>query len=62
MKITLNKVKAGQVFMLLKGSTAVYVRQHYDAGSKRFSVSRADDMNAERFLKGDTLVIVDFDY
>jgi hypothetical protein len=59
---TVADLKAGEFFKLTMGSTAVYVRGHYDRGSKRYSVTRFDDVNAERFLKGTTAVTVDFEF
>ena len=59
---TLKDVKAGEEFKLIKGSNAVYVRQHFDRETKTYSVARWDDANAERFLKGTTLVTTDFEF
>ena len=52
--LRLKDIKKGETFQ--RGKT-VYVRNHYDASTKRYSVSKYDDMNSERFMKGDTVVV-----
>lgn len=39
-----------------------YIRGDYDKGSKTYSCTDAEDTNREVFLKGDTIVAVDFTY
>lgn len=60
--MTLSQLRLGEYFMLTKGSKAVYVRGPYDRSSKKYSVTRFDDMNAERFLKGTTTVTIEFEF
>lgn len=58
----LKDVKQGSTLKLLKGSQAVYIRGHYDRASKKYSLTRWDDINAERFMKGSTPVTTDFEF
>lgn len=58
----IKDVKPGEYVMLTKGSKAVYVRGHYDRASKRYSLTRFDDMNAERFVKGTTECTTEFEF
>lgn len=55
-------VKKGELVKLIKGSKAVYVRGHYDRASRKYSLTRWDDINAERWVKGDTLVDTGFTF
>ena len=57
----LRELYIGDYFKLSPNG-AVYVRGRYDASSKRYSVHRFDDVNAERFLKGSKSVLVDFEF
>lgn len=52
--LRIKDIKKGGIFQ--RGKT-VYVRNHYDATSKRYSVSKYDDLNSERFMKGSIVVI-----
>ena len=60
--VKIKDVKQGELVKLLKGSRAVYVRGHYDRALRKYSLTRWDDINAERFVKGDTLVTTDFEF
>lgn len=64
---TIRNVKEGQFFTLVQPNqedevkqSQVYIRQHYDRGSKTFSACRFDDICKERFFKADKKVYVDF--
>jgi hypothetical protein len=59
---TIRDIKNGEYFRLSpKG--AVYVRAEYCGGAyNKFSCHKAEDMNAERFFKGEKVVIVGFTY
>jgi len=41
---------------------AVYIRGAYDAGSKRFELIDAEDVNRVLWVKGSVLVVVGFTY
>lgn len=58
--------KPGELIKLLIGSAerpsvAVYVRGPFDRTSKRYSITRWDDANAERFVKGHMPCTADFE-
>lgn len=63
-EVLLKTLKEGDFFTLKPIEEAkesqVYVRQHYDRGSKTFSSCRYDDIAKERFFKGNRKVYVDF--
>jgi hypothetical protein len=58
---TLSKLAKGDYVRLTKDGP-VWVKGHYDRSSKSFSLSKADDMNAETFRKGATQVWAGFTY
>jgi hypothetical protein len=58
----LKDLKKGDFFVRKAGAKRVYTRQHYDQGSKTYSCHDYMDWNREIFLRGDTLVYVDFTY
>lgn len=66
----LKDVKPGEVLKLMKGSQAIYVRGHFDRSSKKYSLTRWADENAEgrvtvlrrRFMSGDTEVTTEFEF
>ncbi len=45
-----------------RDSGPVWVRGDYDRSSRKYSLSRADDMNRECFRKGSFHVFAGFDY
>ena len=45
-----------------KENGKVYVINHYDKSTKRYSISPVDNVNVERFVKPDKEVFVDFEY
>lgn len=59
-QVQLRDVKAKGLFQLKDVETStLYVRNHYDKASKSFSISKYEDINAERFIKADRIVFVD---
>jgi hypothetical protein len=59
----LADVKRGDYVRLKASETApVWVRGEYDAASKRYSLTKADDMNHELMRKGDLVVYTGFTY
>jgi len=58
----LSKVKQGEPVKLLKGSRAVYVRGAYDRSLRKYSLTRWDDINSERFVSGTVEVSVGFTF
>ena len=59
-QVTLSQVKQGEVFKRKPDAKTVFVRSHYDRGSKTFSCFDWEDVNREIFLKGTTPVFIDF--
>lgn len=62
---TIRDLKPGDYFRFItfKGvPNPVYVRGEYDHAFKRYTVSKFDDVNAERFVKGSALVTADIDF
>ena len=59
---TINKVKQGEFLKLSEDSSVVYVRNHYDRATNSFSISRADDINRESFVKSHRVVYIGFTY
>lgn len=56
---TINKVKQGEYFKLFIDSTRLWVRNHYDRITKRYSYSPYDDVNKEYFAKASRIVFID---
>lgn len=52
----IKDLKQGELVRLRNGSPQdrVWVRNHYDRASKRYSLTAYDDINRERFVKGGT--------
>lgn len=60
---TINKTKPGELIRLFPSETApVWVRGHYCRSSKRYSLTRYDDANAETFRRGATHCITGFTF
>lgn len=63
-EVSLKSLKQGDFFTLKPIEEAkesqVYVRQHYDHGSRTYSACRYGDISKERFFKGNRKVYVDF--
>jgi len=62
MKICLADLKKGEVFKRKENAKTIFIKGHYDRGSKTYSASDTLDMNREIFLKGSTVVFTGFDY
>jgi len=65
--VELRKVKRGDYFKLAADSARVFVRGEYIRGKRgfwtpTFTCSYFDDVNRERFLRPDRMVVVDFDF
>jgi hypothetical protein len=61
--IKLSNVKPGEFIRLKNSDTApVWKKGHFDRTSKTYSLTKADDMNAETFRKGSVTVFVGFTY
>ena len=56
-----SELKRGEFFRL-PNQSVVYVRGNYVRELKKYSCSKYEDTNAERFFKGDKLVEVDFEF
>lgn len=61
---TIRDLKQGEYFTMKAidepCEAQVWVREHYDRGSKRYCVTNYANCGREKFLKGDTVVYVDF--
>ena len=62
MQATLKTVKLNDYFKKTVDSKIVYIRGAYCRELKKYSVIKADDMNAESFISGSKLVIIGFEY
>lgn len=61
--VLLRDVKKGDYFKRSETAKKVYVRGHYVGGTtKRYSVHPFDDVNNEMFLRGDSIVWIDFEF
>ena len=56
-----SELKKGEFFRL-PNQSVVYVRDNYVRELKKYSCYKYEDINAERFFKGDKLVEVDFEF
>lgn len=61
-QVEIRKVKEGEYFKRKPDSNIIYVRNHYDRGSKSYSCSDFYDMNREIFIKASKLVWVGFTF
>ena len=62
---TIRNLKPGDYFRLVtkRGlQSPVYIKGDYDRASKRFSIYKFENINAERFVKGSALVSTDIDF
>jgi hypothetical protein len=57
----LTKLKEKYFMRRLDGKT-VYLVNHYERSSKKYSVSPVDDMNKELFIPGSKKVFIGFTY
>lgn len=58
----LKDLKKGDFFVRKAGAKRVYTRGDYERGSRMYSCNDYTDWNREIFLRGDTIVFVDFTY
>ena len=58
----LSATTKGEYIRRKADSKVTYIRGHYDRQSKTYSLTDAEDMNREIFLKGSTIVFVGFTY
>jgi len=60
----LRELKKSNVeyFKLNQFSNTVWFINHYNREDKTYSISKFEDINAERFIKGTTQVFIDFDF
>ena len=59
----LRDVKPGEYVRLKPSPTApVWIRGEYDRTTKRYSLTKADDVNHESMRKGDLVVYIGFTY
>lgn len=57
----IKDLKRGEFFMIEK-CKVVYIRGDYERSLKKYSATRADDINSERFFKPTKEVITNFEY
>lgn len=58
----LKELPKGELFKRKANARKVYVKGHYDRGSKTFSVYDYEDVNSEMFAKGTLKVWAGFTY
>lgn len=62
-KTKVNKVNQGTYFKLKPTETApVWIRGEYDKSSKSYSCYKYDDVNHEKFLKGNRDIYINFTF
>lgn len=64
---TIKELKNGEFFTLkdygeYPDEKRVYIRCEYDRASKKYSCIKFEDINAETFKKGSTVVYTDFTF
>lgn len=64
MQILIKDLKKSkeEFFKLNESSDKVYIANHYDRGSKTYSISPTDDCNKESFVKASRKIFVGFTY
>lgn len=61
--IKLNQLRAsGEKYFRFPNRETVYIANHYDRATKKYSVSKAEDINHECFKRGDVLIEIGFTY
>lgn len=61
--INLGEFKSsGEHYLMFPGQKTVWVLNHYDRSTKKYSLSPVDDMNREIFRDGNKLIEVGFTY
>lgn len=53
---------SGERYMQFPNQKTVWVLNHYDRSSQKYSLSPVDDMNREIFRGANTFVVIGFDY
>ena len=63
-QITIKDLKKNkeEFFKLSPNSKTVYIVNHYDRGSKSYSVSPFEDYNKETFVKSSRKIYIGFSY
>ena len=65
-QIKVKDLKVGDFFTLstkeVVSSSSVWIRGNYERSTRKFSCINFEDSCKERFLSGDKLVIIDFDF
>ena len=62
-EIRLGDLKStGEKYLQFPGQKTIWVLNHYDRGTKKYSLSPVDDMNREIFRDANKAVIIGFDY
>jgi len=63
-EITIKELKKSkeEFFKLSPNSKAVYIVNHYDRGSKSYSISPSEDCNKESFIKSNRKIYIGFTY
>jgi hypothetical protein len=59
--LSIAEVKEGDFFRLSENGS-VYIREDYERSLGKYRVTKAENINAESFKKGSTIVQVGFDY
>lgn len=63
---TIKELKKGDYFTLVPVEFAkerqVWIRGDYERSSKKYSVTKWEDINHESFMRGDRRVYVDFEF
>ena len=59
---TVQATKRGEYVKRKPEAKAVYIRGAYDAGSKRYELTDAEDINRSVWVKGSVSVVVGFTY
>lgn len=62
MKTTTIKAASKGEYIRLRSGSAVYIRGEYVRDIKRYALYRFDDVNAYRYVKGDAVCFVGFDF
>ena len=64
--MTVKELKKGEMFTVKEiefpKESQVYVRGEYDRSSKMYSCYKWNDVNAERFFKGNKVVFTEFTF
>lgn len=53
---------SGETYLQFPNQKTVWVLNHYDRSTKKYSLSPVDDMNREIFRDANKTVVIGFDY